>query len=1146
MKIPVRSALSTALLLCVAACTIQTDNGNPVDPGPTGASASYSDTTIALVVNHASYMAPQDTLQIVVTAFAESTLVDSAPGRLANVTIAVSATHGTLSDSTITTREDGRATLWYTTDSAATVELRFSAAATAGLSSTIDITDTPDQIQKLLRAQATNAELLANGFDSTIITAIMINDDHNPVAAQRVKFSTTAGVIRPLSGTTDAQGTQQPGVAITDEAGRAQAVLIAPNINDTAFVTAFSLTDRALSDEISVLISGVTISGSVQQQNLAPDASTIFSVRLQNASGKRIANAPIFFTLAKGDESPFSIDTHDTLTGLEGTAQAIISAQSSGVDSVIVQSAGARFAMPMFVTDLQLLATLGASTLQASENSSTTLSVNFTSATNSALTNRTVTLVRSWTDAFGVNRGDTLTQKTNTSGTAQFIITGIASESVMRLLLSATDGNGSSATAEKQISFIATRSMTIQALPSIIQADGSSYALISVLIKNEKNNPITGDTILFSTDLGTVQQTAITDSLGRATARLISDRRNAVATVSASLASDPSLSVVVPVEFVGVTLQAEAYPPSIKSDGIDSSIIRISLLDAASNPIVGEAVYFFKQLEQTEIVRADSLTNNRGEATAVVRGRSSGVDSIVVSTAAGATQTHALLNYSSNELRISLTGSNALIANGSDSTSVRVSLRRGDGTTPIANADLDISVSLGEIPDTSKNIFARTAKTGSNGIYEFKIINPSFANTATVFVKAQKDDEMTTGSQKITFLADEIHHISLSGTPEVISTSGDRTKITAVAFDSRGNRVSNATISFNLVNGPGGGEYLDPPSAKTSIDGAASIYLVSGSIPSQYKAVWVTAGSFGGLKSDTAKFTIAGPPHNITVRRNLKEGINPKDGTYKIPTAAIVTDINGNPVADGTEVTFSIQVSGFVISYPYVKRWLPVTGTKNYEPELETFYEVLPFEDFNNDFTLNPGEDRNHDGVSNRGEDRNGDGVFNPGPGFEDINKNGRREYRFSYADFKQALEAVEDYPYKPAEPFFYEFSEDTLGSQSEVVWLSYVDFNANGKWDQTEELSSTDLSDSAYQALDGVNPRTGQFWDIDWESNGVPDPKTAVSITRTVSTKDGIAHNEIVYGQSDANRIEVMIWAESKGRVTTTPEKLILPVIED
>jgi hypothetical protein len=73
-----------------------------------------------------------------------------------------------------------------------------------------------------------------------------------------------------------------------------------------------------------------------------------------------------------------------------------------------------------------------------------------------------------------------------------------------------------------------------------------------------------------------------------------------------------------------------------------------------------------------------------------------------------------------------------------------------------------------------------------------------------------------------------------------------------------------------------------------------------------------------------------------------------------------------------------------------------------------------------------------------------------------------------------------------------------------------------------------------------------GMGYDIDLDpQNGIADPHTAVSILRTMQTSGGKATNTVLYGQSDAWKIEIMIWAESQGIKTTSPAQLILPIIK-
>jgi hypothetical protein len=72
-----------------------------------------------------------------------------------------------------------------------------------------------------------------------------------------------------------------------------------------------------------------------------------------------------------------------------------------------------------------------------------------------------------------------------------------------------------------------------------------------------------------------------------------------------------------------------------------------------------------------------------------------------------------------------------------------------------------------------------------------------------------------------------------------------------------------------------------------------------------------------------------------------------------------------------------------------------------------------------------------------------------------------------------------------------------------------------------------------------------GMNFDFDaYPYNGVADPRTTVAITRTVQTVGGKATNMVLYGQADATRIQVMIWAESQGVKTESPAQFILPII--
>jgi hypothetical protein len=606
------------------------------------------------------------------------------------------------------------------------------------------------------------------------------------------------------------------------------------------------------------------------------------------------------------------------------------------------------------------------------------------------------------------------------------------------------------------------------------------------------------------------------------------------------LKRDVSKTDSVVVVFAGVTLSANAIPRSINSSGNDTSIIRVVLTDAMGNPIPGEPMNFTPQQDSTEIVEASPVTDNRGEAYCKLVGTGVGSDTITV-VAAGATA-KPVIYYSSNFLTIAPDTGQSLVADGTDSTWITIRYREGDQTTPIPGASVKVSVTLGDLGV----VFAENLTTNATGRARFWMRNPTFANTATISAEARDGDEITTAEHKLYFGANRVHWIDLTVTPEVISTNGDRAKITAVAYDSLYNRVKDAHVAFNLLEGPGGGEYLDPPTAITNSEGIATSHLISGNVPSMYHEVELVAGDFTAVKSDTVRLTIAGPARYITVRTNILTGVDYKDGTFGLPCAAIVSDINMNPVADGTEVTFSAQISGYVVWW-YSVRWY-FDDVVYWWWDLDTTMEVLPFEDYNDNYRLDPDEDRNHDGVLNRGEDVNGDGLYYTGPGFEDINHSGYRDKCPGPEDSTSICpEPYRIYSRWRSRALIDSLTGDTTGWENYLdADTAYMDYNGNGALDTIEPLLDPAYKNMTWTEYTAWRDTAagGLGFDLDYDKNGVADPSTAVSIKRTVQTEGGKATNEILYGQSDANKIQVMISAEAQGVRCLSPEIVILPII--
>ena len=716
--------------------------------------------------------------------------------------------------------------------------------------------------------------------------------------------------------------------------------------------------------------------------------------------------------------------------------------------------------------------------------------------------------------------------------------------------------NDPKCTAEITITFIEDTGLPLKRIyfnnPNWEFKNGIVICTMTVLVKNNYNNPL-DEEVRFISTAGMID--AIGEPMGRGKYSVILTRDwdfdSTCATVTAFLTSDTTCRGTRTVCFPNVArniMTATADKVSINKNGKDTSTVTATLRNDAGSPIVGEPVTFTSTLDAAEIIIIDSVTNNSGEARAKILGKNAAPDSDIITVSGGNATSTVTIAFSINTLRIfPVSGTPAMnfVANPENTTTFRVEYTQPSGAT-IGNSVIEVSVTMGNMKD--RIVFAEKY-TGTSGRVDFTINNPGFTDTATIRATAYTLNStvgITTKDTTQYFRASAVKRIELTVTPAVIGTTTGRATLTATAFDNdtigKGNRVQDEVISFNLLKAPGGGEYISPATSTTLADGTAKSYLYAGTIPSAWRGVEVVASDFTGVRSNTVNFTIAGPPKSITVRRNMGE-INVYTATYGKQFSVLVSDVNGNPVADGTEVTFSAQITGY--------RYFFNDAGYVTEDGVRFFTDTL-IRDTLITSELPPNSIKS----------------YKPYPPFKDINRNGRPDRYYRTKDKQNPVERC----------------GGPIDSDGDCIGGVYADYNNDG-WSEIEEFdfckrclewstvdtqwvlkpgaydslfTSLDLdpthcavTDSATlsQCLDSLYKNEpfslDATWHIDWNRNGVPDPSTTVLIARTVQTKDGIADNELIYGQSDAWRIQVKVWAEAQGLVTSSPEQFVLPLLE-
>jgi hypothetical protein len=648
------------------------------------------------------------------------------------------------------------------------------------------------------------------------------------------------------------------------------------------------------------------------------------------------------------------------------------------------------------------------------------------------------------------------------------------------------------------------RKMRIFSSRSQLRADNSDFAVITVILTNENNNPAAGESVKFTGDLGIINQTSVVDSAGRATAILHSAPVNGVCHVVAT-AVGRNLSASTDVIFSGVTLKLLPDRTDLKIGELVS--LEAFLKDASGNPIGGDAATFTASGAGIFDDSAKSFTaslNPNGRALVRVTALSSG--KVSVRAAALNTSDSVDLRFSNNSL--SLAAAKSLLAvGGGDSTLVTATYVDGSNN-PVANAVIVFAANAGKITRDS-------VSTDVSGKATTFLKSANFTGVATVQANAPGG----VAQAKVSFLAALPKTLKLTISPDNIAVNGGLATLKAVVTDAQGNMVSDQDVNFRIIKGPGGGENVIKPVVATQ-GGEALSQLASGTVSSQYRGVVVVA-SIGNL-SDTSKLTISGPAHIVTVSRPEDDSIDvPSSGvldesTFEMFIGAVAQDINGNFVADGTEVHFSAVVTGMAVTRRVLDHWQLNSDPK---PIYKDYVMDIPFEDINDNLKYDPDIDLNLDDnplVLRRGEDRNGDGVFDWNPAVHDfwfdINGNGK------------------------CDPGVGE--DDTVDVGGKTL---YADLNGNGVRDHSEIITDA--------GTPGVcdEPGSGDFpygrWDV---RNFLPDlpfrdNQFAVAIEVSAVTTNGVAHARLRYPRQFAERLFVTVNAEANGVRDRDGERFIL-----
>jgi adhesin/invasin len=492
---------------------------------------------------------------------------------------------------------------------------------------------------------------------------------------------------------------------------------------------------------------------------------------------------------------------------------------------------------------------------------------------------------------------------TNSAGRATIIYTAGSSSGV-------TDTIDATATLAPEGEDPASDSITINVDPrpvssievdsgaSILIANGTSNTAIRATVTDNNNDPSVGATVSFTTTLGSLSgATAVTDNDGIAEVLLTTGTVPGTALVNANAGGFNGQVSVTFIADAPDSITVSALPESVDPNG--QTTITATVKDENANPIEGETVNFLIETNESggSLNALSSITNVNGQASVTyTSGPSTGTDTIRATSASNqAVSGTADVDITAGAIVVGsitvVSGTGTLIADGNSSTIIRATVLDTGGQ--LASGILvNFSTTAGSLSATSDT-------TDINGIAEVTLTSATNIGTATITANARGFVATT----EVNFIAGGVGNVTLTANPTNILADGTTTSvISALVTDDDGNPVANGEIiTFSIT---AGGGTLSSLTASTT-NGVASVTFTSPTTgTSSTIRGEATNGSFGTV---TIVFTTE---QVASIELQLGNTSLVANGVQSTTAIATVTNTDGNPVSDGTLVTFTIPANG--------------------------------------------------------------------------------------------------------------------------------------------------------------------------------------------------------------------------------------------
>jgi hypothetical protein len=543
----------------------------------------------------------------------------------ATVVLAATGTGNTVTQPAGTTSASGVATgtLSSTAAAAKTVSATING---VGVTQTAIVTVNPAAVsaaQSLVSA-APATIAASNGTSQSTVTVTARDQFLNPITGATVVLASTGtgNTVTPPGGTTNASGVATGTLSSTVAEGKTvSATINAVGVTQTAAVTvtAGTATQLAFTVQPTNTVAGATIAPPLEVTARDPFGNTATGYTSQVRV--LIGTNPSSGTLSGTDmvNAVAGVATFSTLAiNNAGTGYTLTARQGSltdGLSNAFNITAGS-------VSASQSTVSAAPGTITASSGTSqSTITVTARDAQGNPVSGATVVLA-------ATGSGNTITQPGGTTNASGVATGTISSTAAAAKTVSATiNGVGVTQTAIVTVNpaaVSAAQSLVSAAPGTITASNGASQSTITVTVRDQFLNPISGATVvLASTGTGnTITQPGTTNASGVTTGALSStmaEGKTVSATANGTAITPTAAVTVNPGAVSAAQSLVSAAPASIPADGTSESTITVTARDQFDNPINGATVELAASGTGNTLTQPGGTTNSSGVATGTLR-----------------------------------------------------------------------------------------------------------------------------------------------------------------------------------------------------------------------------------------------------------------------------------------------------------------------------------------------------------------------------------------------------------------------------------------------------------------------------------------------------------------------------------------------